>query len=616
MTSKQFPAYSVDRYMRETPTPDESCDIGVADYKLLSERLTRSELKWLWAPIIAFALAYLGCHIAGIDYASPKHSAILYLVFLTFNILAALIAVNSWNIIPSRSIAKDSMLMMTLSLCIAAIGNIFDTVFWLTGIAPFKQSIFTNLFFIFAILFAMPGAYLLGRVCRVTFGKKPIFYAIALAAAFLVIPIFMNPNLLQKSDQLHNVKEFIFGLVYAIGIGYLAALNIHLWRYAQGRLQNPARLIGIGFILLSFGCAIYAGLFTSMPADKIPSSPVHIIIAMGYIVGALGIRRTELTIRIVFNLKDPKLPPSLPLIEIFGPNQGLEVYQKMESRIKDAFEELLRAKTETEMKQKIISELESEVKLRLETEQALIQAKEKAEEANKAKSQFLAMMSHELKTPLTAIRGYGQLLNHPPGPTGKLTEEKAGEIAEQIVFNASHLQTMIDGILRFAQLESGKFICQKEEFLLEELAVYIETLIDQQRQFSKANYQFIVPERKLKLITDKLAVQHIVVNLLMNATKFCKEGEISVKITHADRDLVIEVKDTGIGIANEHLDKIFTAFYQVSYGNRRKYGGAGLGLSIVKKLTEELNGQIIVESEIDRGSRFEVRLPDQIIKEA
>ncbi|EKD84099.1 MAG: integral membrane sensor signal transduction histidine kinase [uncultured bacterium] len=284
----------------------------------------------------------------------------------------------------------------------------------------------------------------------------------------------------------------------------------------------------------------------------------------------------------------------------------------MESRIKDAFEELLRAKAETDMKQKIISELESEVKLRKETEQALIHEKEKAEEANRTKSQFLAMMSHELKTPLTAIKGYGQLLHNPPGNPANLAENKVKEIAEQIVFNSSHLQTMIDGILRFSQLESGKFTFHKEEFQINELAEYLDALINQQQQFSGAKFSMDIPERHLKLYTDKLSVQHIVVNLLMNATKFCKDGEISIKITRSGNDLLIEAKDTGIGIAESNLEKIFDAFYQVSHGNRRKYGGAGLGLSIVKKLTEELNGKIIVESKLDQGSRFEVLLPDVV----
>ncbi|MBU1106407.1 MAG: HAMP domain-containing histidine kinase [Candidatus Riflebacteria bacterium] len=612
--SKEFPAYSVDNYVRETEKIDDSSSFGIDEYKQLTDRLTSSEVRWLWLPIGIFTLAYLGCYLANIEYGSSKHATLLYLIFVIFNITAAIIAVNSWNQTPSRSIAKDSMLMLTLSLCSAAIGNTFDTIFWLTNLSPFKQNVFTNLFFVFAILFALPGVHLLARICRVKFGNRPIIHSIGLTLVFVSIPIFMNSALITQRHELNNLKEFIFGMLYAIGIGYLAALSLHLCRYAQGRMQNPARLIGIGLILLSFGCAIYAGLFMNTPTSEIPSSPVHLIIAMGYILAAMGIRRTELTIRIIFNLKDPKLPPSLPLIEIFGPSQGLEVYQKMETRIKGAFEELLRSKAEAEVKQKIISELESEVRLRKETELALIHEKEKAEEANRTKSQFLAMMSHELKTPLTAIKGYGQLLQNPPDATTPIPEQKTREIAEQIVFNSRHLQVMIDGILRFSQLESGKFTYHREEFFLSELTDYLETLLNQQQQFSNAKFCLHVPESQLRLYTDKLSLQHIVVNLLMNAIKFCKEGEISLKITHSGSDLVIEAKDTGIGIAEDHLDKIFEAFYQVSHGHRRKYGGAGLGLSIVKKLTEELNGKVIVESKLDHGSRFEVTLPD-IVRE-
>jgi signal transduction histidine kinase len=225
-------------------------------------------------------------------------------------------------------------------------------------------------------------------------------------------------------------------------------------------------------------------------------------------------------------------------------------------------------------------------------------------------------MSHELKTPLTAIRGYGQLLYSPPDKTASLSDDKTREIAEQIVFNAGHLQTMIDGILRFSQLESGKFTYHKEEFLLAELADYIDALILQQQQFSKARFSLDIPERQLKIYTDKLSIQHIVVNLLMNAIKFCKEGDIAIKVVRKDSDLLIEARDTGIGISEQNIDKIFDAFYQVSHGNRRKYGGAGLGLSIVKKLTEELNGKIIVESKVNEGSRFEVLLPDVIREKA
>lgn len=609
MIKKNSLEFCIDKLISNEAGKDAS---ATAEFQSLTERISSSELAGLWLVVTAFISAYVVCYLGQIPYASLSHSRILYAVFVGINIFAAVVSIHSWSRIPSRSIAKDAMLFITISVCSAAIGNSIDFLFWIFNIAPFKQSVFTNLFFVFAILFALPGVHLLGRVCRVEFSKQPLFYYLAIIMIYLAIPMLMNPELMSNFSEFGNLKEFIFGLLYAIGIGYLASVSLYLWRNAQGRLLGSASFISLGLVLLSFGCSIYAGLFPRVPAVEIPSSPVHIILALGYIATALGVRRTEITINTIFNLKDSKLPPSLHLIEIFGPSQGLAVYKKMESHIREALEELLKSKAESEMKQRVISELETEVRLRKETERALIIEKEKAEEANKTKSQFLAMMSHELKTPLTSIKGYGQLLSNPSGPALNVSSEKIVEIASQIVNNSNHLQTMIDGLLRFSQLESGQFTYHKEEFFLREIVDYIESLLQQQQQFSPALFSSKIPEPDLKLFTDKLALQHILSNLLLNAFKFCKEGKIELEIRKSGNSLFIAVEDNGIGIAPQFLDKIFEAFFQISHGNRRKYGGAGLGLSIVKKITEELGGKIHVISEPEKGSRFEIFLPQTV----
>jgi len=187
------------------------------------------------------------------------------------------------------------------------------------------------------------------------------------------------------------------------------------------------------------------------------------------------------------------------------------------------------------------------------------------------------------------------------------------EIASQIVLNSNHLQSMIDGILRFSQLENGNFTYHIEEFNLGEILEYIDSLLEQQ-QFDLSNFSTVIPEKNLQLRTDRLSLQHIILNLLTNAFKFCKEGRITLEVRRSDKDLFVAVEDEGIGIAPQHIDSIFQAFFQVSHGNRRKFGGTGLGLSIVKKLTEELNGKIHVNSEPGKGSRFEVILPDAVVQ--
>jgi signal transduction histidine kinase len=447
----------------------------------------------------------------------------------------------------------------------------------------------------------MPGIHLLGRVCRVEFSKQPVIYYLTIISIYILIPALMNSSSLGSVSESDNFKEFIFGLLYAIGIGYLAAIAIHLWRMAKGRLFLAARLLCLGMIAMSFGCAIYAGLFPRTPAAEIPSSPVHIIIALGYVVCALGIRRTEQTINSIFNLKASKLPPWFTLVELFGKSEGLDVYKRLEESIKATLNELSKAKLETQAKLVAIGELEQEIKLRKKTERDLIFAKEKAEEANRAKSQFLAMMSHELKTPLTAIKGYGELLRG-PGAQTLVENEKLGEVAQQIVINANNLQGMIEGVLQFSQLESGQFTYRKEKFRIADILTYLRSIINEQIDSDAVEYIEKIPDPELAVMTDKHSLQHIIVNLLVNAFKFCKKGHICLEIRKSgDKDLYVAVEDTGIGISNEYREKIFQAFYQISHGTRRKY--------------EELNCQIELDSCVGKGTKFEIFLPDIIFKE-
>jgi signal transduction histidine kinase len=228
-------------------------------------------------------------------------------------------------------------------------------------------------------------------------------------------------------------------------------------------------------IAMSFGCSIYAGLFPRIPAAEIPSSPVHLIIALGYVISACGIKRTESIINTIFNLRDSKLPPWLTLVELFGKSEGLDVYKRLEESVKSTLQELSKAKEESQQKQVAISELEQEIQLRRQTERELIVAKEKAEEANLAKSHFLAMMSHELKTPLTAIKGYGELLRG-PARQNLIESGKIFDLADQIVINANNLHAMIEGLLSFSLLESGKFSLKKERFAISDILAYINSL--------------------------------------------------------------------------------------------------------------------------------------------
>lgn len=599
----------------------------VTKYKNLTGRYSLQELAILWSVALGFIGAYVACYFLKIDYGTPLHARIMYGVFVFFNIFAAAQTFLSWARLTSKSVVRDYMFFLSISFIGAAIGNSIDYVLWVSEITAFKQSMLTNLIFIFSMLLAFPGIHFLGKVCRAKFSRQPLAYYVVIIATYAMIPLFMNPEILkilgsygsighaEYFEKLGIYKEFFFGVLYSMVGGYLAAVSLFVWRTGEGKLVASARLIALGMVAMSFGCAIYAGLFALVPIEEIPSSSVNLIIAMGYVLVACGVRRTETTMKTLLALDSPRLPPALTLIELFGKSEGLAVYKRLENNIKSTLLALMKSREETQLKQEAIGELEHEIKLRKKTERDLIYAKEKAEEASKAKSEFLAMMSHELKTPLTAIKGYSELLK---GDTCEsiVSAGKISDVAGQIATNSDSLEAMVNGLLEFSQLESGNFAYKSEVFSLNDILPYIRSISNEHRKSARCSYDEVVPDSNIKLETDKQALQHIITNLLVNAFKFCNATNVTLEIRRSADDILIAVSDGGIGISAEDQEKIFQAFYQVSLGNKRKYRGIGLGLSIVKKMTDGLKGRISVVSELNKGSKFEVILPKVIFKES
>lgn len=584
-------------------------------YKNLLTQNFHFELGALWFCILSLLVAYILLYAWPIPYGSITHGKVIYGIFVIFNTAAAVIATYAWHHIPLKSVAKDAMLFFCMCLNCSAAGNLFDYIFWFAGLADFKQSFAPNILFILALLFALTGVHILAKLCTTQVSKKPMLYYLTVVCFYVAIPFMMNPGVLKGFSTLSNPKELLFGLIYSAALGYLAAVSLQIWQSATGRLTSAARLICLSLFFLSLGSAIYAGLFPITPLDEIPSNPLHVLIALGYLCGGLGVRRTEKTINTLFNLKNNELPPSLALVELFGKNRGLEVYRILEENIRRTHKELFLTKSDNEEKAQLIAKLETEISLREQAEQNLIKEKEKAEEANKTKSHFLAMMSHELKTPLTAIKGYSSLISKSDYATASLTQDQISELAGHICINSDHLKNMIESILRFSQLEEGTFTYIKEEFSLSEILPYIERLIEEKTHSSSVTFSSFISNRELRLYTDKLALQQILVNLLTNAFKFCKNEAITMTIDSQGKTLHLRVEDKGIGIAKEHLDKVFDAFFQVSHGNRRKFGGTGLGLSIIKKVIDELSGEIFIESKKNIGSTFDVYLPETIVKD-
>ena len=236
-------------------------------------------------------------------------------------------------------------------------------------------------------------------------------------------------------------------------------------------------------------------------------------------------------------------------------------------------------------------------------------ARSTAEEASRAKSAFLANMSHEIRTPMSAVLGLVYLLEQ----TELLPIQK--DYVEKVRISAQSLLGILNDILDFSKVEAGRIELVEEPFELYDLMKTLATVAAANARNKDIEVLFhIEPGTPLHFLGDLLRLQQILTNLAGNAIKFTRHGEVVLSVRQAGGDeqtprLLFEVRDSGIGIAREHLETIFEPFRQGDNSAARRYGGTGLGLAICRRLAELMGGDISVESEAGRGSTFRVSLP-------
>lgn len=262
--------------------------------------------------------------------------------------------------------------------------------------------------------------------------------------------------------------------------------------------------------------------------------------------------------------------------------------------------------------------IQNEITQRKQAEQALTQAKEAAEAAAQAKSDFLATMSHEIRTPMNAVIGMTGLLLDT-----SLNEEQR-DFVETIRISGDNLLTVINDILDFSKIDAGRLELEEQPFSLVDTIEDVLDLLSTKASEKGLELAYeIDPAVPTFIQSDPTRLSQILVNLLNNGIKFTEQGECTVSVqmeaNAAQGDtqrLRFAVRDTGIGIAPEKMERLFKPFSQVDASTTRKYGGTGLGLVICRMLCELMGGQIWIESEVGKGTTFFFTLEVKILPSA
>jgi len=373
-----------------------------------------------------------------------------------------------------------------------------------------------------------------------------------------------------------------------------------------GAPYNPLALVSIQNLIfcILWSCYFYGGV----TSPTLPWVLVIPLLAFFYLGSSKSLRlivmimfAANLAIFSTFYLYGYHLKNDLPVAAM----QGLGLVSTIAASLYVAMMALYYAKIQASQ-----TELESEMRQHMATAAALRQATEEAERASAAKAEFLAKMSHELRTPLHAVIGYSEVLLEDAEQEGD--SESIADL-NKIHGAGQHLLKLVNEILDLSKIEAGKMELDIEETSLADLFGEIVDVARPAAKKSGNEIRCTIAPNLGAALCDASKLRNIVGQLLDNAVKFTHNGKVEFvaerQLDGPSDDLVIHIIDTGIGIASDQITRLFEKFTVVDDSSTSKYGGTGLGLALSQKLCKLMGGEIFVESELGKGSRFTIRLP-------